>query len=292
VDQLPADEQTLTTCYRHPDRAAGVGCQRCGRPICPQCMVQASVGFQCPDCTHQRPQQVITGRTMFGRGGTSDVIVGKVLIGINVAAYLLMTAVGGSATQAQGTIYEQGVTYGPLVASGEWWRIVTGGFLHAGILHLGMNMFLLWLLSKELEPAIGHLRFGLLYVASLLGGALGVLLVSPNSATLGASGAIFGLMGALVVLQLRAKQNPWNSGLGGLIVLNLIITFAVPGISIGGHIGGLVAGALAGLLVTPLRWPQENALVKDGFIALFAIGLAVLAVFVAGALATPLPVFS
>lgn len=286
------DEQTLTSCYRHPDRAAGVGCQRCGRPICPQCMVQASVGFQCPDCTHQRPQQVISGRTMFGRAGSPDVIVGKVLIGINVAAFLLMTAVGGSATQAQGTIYETGVTYGPLVASGEWWRIVTGGFLHAGILHLGMNMFLLWLLSKELEPAIGHLRFGLLYLASLLGGALGVLIVSPNSATLGASGAIFGLMGALVVLQLRAKQNPWNSGLGGLIVLNLIITFAVPGISIGGHLGGLVAGALAGLLVTPLRWPQENAMVKDGFIALFAIGLGVLAVFAAGALATPLPVFS
>jgi membrane associated rhomboid family serine protease len=155
-----------------------------------------------------------------------------------------------------------------------------------------MNMFLLWLLAKELEPAIGHLRFGLLYVASLLGGSLGVLILSPDSATLGASGAIFGLMGALVVLQLRAKQNPWRSGLGGLIVLNLIITFTIPGISIGGHIGGLVAGAIAGLLITPLRWPQENAAVKDGFIALFAIGLAVLAIFAAGALSTPLPVFS
>ena len=219
-------------------------------------------------------------------------VVGKVLIALNVATFLLMSALGGSASSPQGTVYEQGVIWGPLVADGEWWRLVSGAFLHAGPLHLFMNMFLLWLLAKELEPAVGHLRFGLLYVASLLGGSLGVLLVSPNSATLGASGAIFGLMGALVVLQLRAKQNPWNSGLGGLIMINLLITFLVPGISIGGHVGGLVAGAVAGALVTPLRWPQDNATVKDGFIALFAVGLAVAAVLVAGALATPLPTFS
>ncbi len=281
-----------TTCYRHPDRVAGVGCQRCGRPICPQCMVQASVGFQCPDCTHARPQQVITSRTMFGRGGTSDVVVGKVIIAINVAAFLLMSALGGSASRPQGAVYENGVIFGPLVADGEWWRIVSGAFLHAGPLHLLMNMFLLWLLAKELEPAVGHLRFGLLYVTSVIGGSLGVLLLSPNDLTLGASGGVFGLMGALVVLQLRARQNPWNSGLGGLIVINLVITFLVPGISIGGHLGGLLAGAAAGALVTPLRWPQENAKVKDGFVVLFALGLGVAAVLAAQAFAAPLPVFS
>jgi membrane associated rhomboid family serine protease len=255
-------------------------------------MVQAAVGFQCPDCTHARPQRVVSSRQLFAGSGSSDVIVGKVLIGINVAAYVLMVLVGGSASQAQGEVFERGVTWGPSVASGEWWRLVSGAFLHASPLHLLMNMFLLYLLSRELEPAIGHVRFLLVYVVSLLGGALGVMLVSPDAATLGASGAIFGLMGALVVLQLRAKQNPWNSGLGLLIVINLVITFLNPEISVGGHIGGLVAGAVAGLLVTPLRWPQENAMVKDGFIALIGIGFAVAAVLAAQALASPLPLFS
>ena len=254
-------------------------------------MVQASVGFQCPDCTHARPQKVVSGRQLFGRADPSDTIVGTVLIGINVAVYVLMVALGGS-TSATGPVYENGVTWGPQVADGDWWRLVSGAFLHASPLHLLMNMFLLFLLARELEPAVGHLRFLLLYVVSLLGGALGVMLVSPDSATLGASGAIFGLMGALVVLQLRARQNPWNSGLGALIVINLFITFLNPEISVGGHIGGLVAGAVAGLLVTPRRWPQDNAWVKDGFMVLIGIGFAVAAVLAAQELATPLPLWS
>ncbi len=268
------------TCYRHPDRSAGVGCQRCGRPICPQCMVQASVGYQCPECTHARPQKVVSGPAAFGAAG-GGVLVGKVIIAINVAAYVLMVAVGGS-TSPSGTIYEQGGTWAGGVAYGDWWRIVTGGFLHASPLHLLMNMFLLWLLAKELEPSLGHLRFGLVYLVSLLGGSLGVIALSPDTMAVGASGAIFGLMGALVVLQLRARQNPWNTGLGGLVVINLVITFAIPGISIGGHVGGLLAGALAGLFVTPETGPRTTLGVRDGFLALTAIGLGVLAVVVAG----------
>lgn len=274
-----------TTCYRHPDRVAGVTCQRCDRPICPQCMVQASVGFQCPECTRSRPQQVITARTAWGGGG-SDVVVGKILIGLNVAAYVLMTLVGGNATRPQGSLYENAVTFGPLVAQGEWWRLVTGGFLHAGPLHLLMNMFLLWLLAKELEPALGHVRFAAVYGVSLLGGALGVMIVSPDSPTLGASGAVFGLMGALIVLQLRGKQNPWNTGLGGLVLINLLITFTIPGISVGGHVGGLIAGALAGAAIQPLRWPQTTAAIRTGFVVVMGVLIAVLGVVAAGALAT------
>ena len=275
----------LPTCYRHPDRPGGVGCQRCGRPICTQCMVPASVGYQCPDCTHARPQKVLTGPAAFGRAG-SDVIVGKVIAGLNVAAYPLMVVLGGSTSPA-GPLYVHGVTYGPAVAAGDWWRVVTGGFLHASPLHLLMNMFLLWLLAKELEPSLGHLRFGLLYAVSLLGGAVGVMLLSPHDATLGASGAVFGLMGALVVLQLRARQNPWSTGLGGLVIINLVITFAVPGISIGGHVGGLLAGAFAGLFVTPEARPTTTVGIREGFLVLTAIGLGLLAVVVAGALAGP-----
>lgn len=233
------------SCYRHPDRSAGVSCQRCDRPICPACMVQASVGFHCPECAGARRTQVVTGRAAFGRA--SDPIVTKVLIGINVAMYVLMVARGGDAMRAGGPVYVWGATYGPAVDAGEWHRLVSGAFLHSGVIHLGLNMFLLWLLGQVLEPALGRSQFALLYVVSLLGGSLGVMLIDPAAATVGASGAVFGLMGALVVLQLRAGQNPWQSGIGTLIVLNLVLTFAIPGISIGGHLGGLVAGALAAL---------------------------------------------
>ena len=155
---------------------------------------------------------------------------------------MLMTVLSQNPYGAGGPVLEHGALYGPLVASGEWWRLVSGAFLHAGIFHLGMNMLLLWFLSQELEPALGRLRFAVLYVVSLLGGALGVMVLDPLAPTVGASGAVFGLMGALIVLQLRAKQNPWQSGIGGLVALNLVLTFLIPGISIGGHIGGLVAG--------------------------------------------------
>lgn len=135
------------------------------------------------------------------------------------------------------------------VAFGEWWRIITGGFLHAGIIHLGMNMFVLWILGSQIEPAIGRANFLALYVTSLIAGAFGVLLLAPTDPTVGASGAIFGLMGAAVAAQHGRGINPWRSGLGGLLVLNIVITFAIPGVSIGGHLGGLVGGLVAGFVV-------------------------------------------
>ena len=247
-------------CYRHPDRVAGVRCQRCERPICPACMRQASVGFQCPECVAERPQRVVTSSQLFR--GHQEVVVGKVIIGLNVAAWVLMTLLSRNPYGAGGGVFENGALFGPLVANGEWWRLFSGAFLHAGIFHLGMNMLLLWFLSQELEPALGRLRFGLLYVVSLLGGSLGVMVLDPLAPTVGASGAVFGLMGALIVLQLRAKQNPWQSGIGGLVALNLVLTFLIPGISIGGHIGGLIAGAAAGAVLQPVRWPQQGAALR------------------------------
>jgi len=240
---------TQTTCYRHPDRSAGVSCQRCDRPICPSCMVQASVGFQCPECAGAHKTKVVTGKAAFG-GGAADPILTKVLIGINAAVYLLMVGLSGSAGRASGPVFEWGATFGPLIAEGEWYRLVSGAFLHSGFIHLGMNMYLLWLLGSVLEPTLGRARFGLLYAASLLGGALGIMLLSPDVAAVGASGAVFGLMGAMVVLQYRAGQNPFRSGIGTLVVLNLVITFAIPGIAIGAHVGGLAVGALAAFAIS------------------------------------------
>jgi membrane associated rhomboid family serine protease len=138
------------------------------------------------------------------------------------------------------------------VDAGEWYRLVTGGFLHSGLLHLGFNMYLLWLLGSQLEPALGRMRFGVLYATALMAGSFGVLLVDPTALTVGASGAVFGLMGAMVVAQRAVGIDPWRSGIGSLVVLNVIITFAIPNISIGGHIGGLVGGAAAGWLLIEL----------------------------------------
>lgn len=268
-------------CYRHPDRVAGVRCQRCERPICPSCMRQAAVGFQCPECVGASAQRVVTSRNLFR--GHDEVIVGKVIIGLNVAVWLLGTVLSRDPYGASGTVYEHGALYGPLVAMGEWWRLFTGAFLHAGVLHLGMNMLLLWFLSQELEPALGRLNFGLLYVVSLVGGALGVIVLDPMSPTVGASGAVFGLMGALIVLQLRAKQNPWQSGIGGLVAINLLLTFLIPGISIGGHVGGLLAGAAAGAVLQPRAWPQQGAALRTTVVVGF--GVTFFAVAVAAAYA-------
>src|SRR5205085_10241842 len=152
------------------------------------------------------------------------------------------------------TVYREGAMLGSSelapfagqgVANGQWWRIITGGFLHANIIHIGFNMYGLYLLGQMLEPALGSLRFAVIYGVSLLTGSLGALLVSPHSLVVGASGAVFGLLGAAAV-ETRERRIPlMQSGVGGLILINLVISFSVPGISWGGHIGGLIGGALA-----------------------------------------------
>jgi membrane associated rhomboid family serine protease len=160
-----------------------------------------------------------------------------------------MASSGGGFGSPGGTVYQHGALYGPLVADGEWWRIITGGFLHAGLLHIAFNMSFLYFLGSMLEPEIGRLRFGIIYFVSLLGGSFGALILDPNVASVGASGAVFGVMGA-AILAMRARGiDPMQSGLGVTLLLNLGITFLIPGISKGGHIGGLVAGLLVGYLM-------------------------------------------
>ncbi|MFV0316611.1 MAG: rhomboid family intramembrane serine protease [Microthrixaceae bacterium] len=245
-------------------------------------MIQASVGFHCPECAGARSTRVISGRAAFG--ARTDPIATKVLIGANVAAYVLMVALGGSMDPA-GPLFSNGATFGPLIAQGEWYRLVSGAFLHSGPIHLGMNMLLLWLLGREMEPVLGRAQFVGIYFVSLLGGSLGVMLLDPAAPTIGASGAVFGLMGALVVLQLRAGMNPWRSGIGTLIALNLVITFMLPGISIGGHVGGLVAGAAAAWGVT-LTSPDRSRGTAGAPPAARLVGLGVFAVVLAFAAVT------
>jgi len=243
----------IQTCYRHSDRRAGVVCQRCDRPICPDCMRQASVGFHCPECTKQGAQKIIRPDQLL----RTRPIVTQVLIALNVAIFV--AGIGSGMETRDRFTLDGGLIatgFNPFtsqligVANGEWWRLVTSGFLHANLIHIGFNMFVLYRLGQLLEPVLGRARFALAYVVALLGGSLGVMLLDPNALTVGASGAVFGLMGVAVAVFRSRGINVMDTGLGATILLNLAFTFAIPGISIGGHIGGLAAGAGATLALS------------------------------------------
>jgi membrane associated rhomboid family serine protease len=237
----------MAYCYRHPDRETGVSCSSCGRPICPDCMTPTPVGMRCPECARERTQ-VRTAATL---RQTDQPLVTYTLIGINVLAFLVSIGTGGGlASGGGGTLIGEGALFGPAIANqDEYWRLVTGGFLHAGILHIALNMYFLYILGNMLEPALGHVRFTAVYFTSLLAGSFGALLLEPNAVTVGASGAVFGLMGAAVIEMRSRGIDLWSSGLGLVLVINLVLSFVLPNISIGGHLGGLVGGVLAALVI-------------------------------------------
>ena len=244
----------MSTCYRHPDRETGVSCSNCGRPICTDCMTPTPVGMRCPECSRQKTK-VHTMSSL-----AVEPRVTYALIALNVMAFIAVGATGGGLGGSGGSLFGEGALVGIAagsdglvgVAAGEYWRLITGGFLHAGLLHLGFNMYVLYWLGTMLEPTLGHVRFLALYLASLLAGSFGALLLSPRSFTVGASGAVFGLMGAAFILERARGMDPMQSGIGFVILLNLGLTFVIGNISIGGHIGGLVGGALAALAITRL----------------------------------------
>jgi len=189
--------------------------------------------------------------------GSEEPVLTYVLIGIMVLIGLGSVLSGASTTGGGGlggsALLDDGSVSRATIADDEYWRLITAGFLHAGMFHLLFNMFALYVLGTLLEPAVGRFRFALIYFVSLLAGSFGALLLEPNSPTVGASGAIFGLMGAAVIVMRNRGLSPMESGLGFWILLNLIITFTVPNISIGGHLGGLIGGGLAALLLFDLR---------------------------------------
>ena len=245
-------DTTIQTCYRHPDRRAGVVCQRCDRPICPDCMNQASVGFHCPECTRSGSQRIVRPGQLITRP-----IVTQALVALNVAVFVAGMG-GGMSTSRSMTIDGGLIGSAPTgqgligVAHGEWWRLVTSGFLHANLLHIGFNCFVLYQLGQVLEPVLGRVRFVAVYFAAMLTGSFGVLLLSPDRLTVGASGAVFGLMGAAIAVFRSRGINPFDTGLGGAVMINLLITFTIPGISIGGHVGGLIGGFVAGWILVDL----------------------------------------
>jgi membrane associated rhomboid family serine protease len=278
-------EPVERTCYRHPDRVTGLSCSECGRPICTECMTMAPVGIRCPE--HAGGQRVVN------RAGLFDVIgpVTRALIGINVAVYVLEIATGGGVNGNKGWIFQHGaltargvefantlipghvanLPFGPVVgvAEGDWWRLITAAFMHYGPFHLLLNMYALFFAGTLLERAIGRWRFLGLYLAAGLAGSAGALVLDPLAATLGASGALFGILGALFVLERRGTIRT-EGQIAGLIVINLIFTFAFAGsISVGGHVGGLIGGIVAMFLL--VRFRAQTAL---GWAAIAAVAVA------------------
>jgi len=235
--------QAAPYCYRHPSRETSIACTRCGRPICPDCMIPASVGFQCPECVRDGHRTQGVARTALGgRLSPRQSGVTLTLIAINVVCFIAEQA--SNAFELRFSLVPISGFASPYagVAHGEYYRLVSAMFLHANITHILFNMWALYVVGQPLEAMLGRARFIVLYFLSgLAGSAVAYLFAQPQSQTLGASGAIFGLFGALFVLgrKMRFDIRP----IGITIAINLAITFAVPGISWEGHLGGLAGGA-------------------------------------------------
>lgn len=267
-----------TVCYRHKSRQTAVRCSNCERPICADCMRSTPVGFRCPECAPTRSYAL-----------RDDLLVTKAIIAINVFVFLAGAVIqvgnggvpGVMGVGAGNELIQRGALVAVLVDQGEWYRIFTSGFLHAGLLHIGLNMFFIYSFGGLLEPALGRIRFLLLYVIGILGGAIGAMLLSnPMSATVGASGAGFALLGAAFVMARLRGHQELESNLLTIAVINFGFTFIAAGISVGGHLGGFVAGLITGGIAYGPLARQRNAITAV-FVGLLVVSFAA-AMLVAG----------
>jgi len=242
-------------------------------------MTSTPVGMRCPECARERTR-VTTGTAAFGRAGAIPVTY--FLIAANVVVYLLEIGTGSGGLGGSGRmIFDYGLN-AQLVASGDWYRIVTSGFLHANLVHILFNMYFLYILGQLLEPALGSVRFTALYFASLLAGSLGVIVLEPNTFAVGASGAIFGLLAAAFVVARGRRVDVIATQLGILLVINLALSFGIAHIAIGAHLFGAACGALCGLLIVAgdreilgrNRVPIEVAAISALGVAAAALGIA------------------
>ena len=260
-------------CPRHPDRVSYVTCQRCGRPACPECQRPAAVGIHCVDCVREAARRTPATRTVLGgtvRGGRP--VVTMTIIGLNVVSYVLQLVVPG---------WQNALIFAPSVGDLEPYRFLTAAFLHASIPHIAFNMIALWFIGPYLEIVLGRWRYIALYLLSALGGDVMVLLVADPygrswvTAVLGASGAIFGLFGAVVLVARRLGQSVRSMFV--VIVLNLVMSFTIPGISWQGHIGGLVVGLVLGAVFAYAPRPRQR---QVALAATVATGVALVVVVV------------
>jgi membrane associated rhomboid family serine protease len=278
-------------CYRHPDRETGLSCSECGRPICADCANFGPVGIRCPDHASVRsgptarlkPRPVRRAPGLALASGTAPVTTA--LIAINALVYLVTVAQGHGGLNNPGGnpprgLYLDWLLFGPLVAHGGWYRLLTSMFLHGFVLHIVFNMVALWFIGRPLEQYLGPVRYIGLYMVSGLAGSAGALLQAPLAPTVGASGAIFGILGAMMILEwqitgrLAGQAMTW-------IVINLVISFSFSGISWGGHVGGLIGGIL--VMLAYAHWgdrgrAQYGQLGLGGALGLVAVAAASIAV--------------
>jgi membrane associated rhomboid family serine protease len=283
------DHQPVS-CYRHPDRESGIRCTRCDRPICPECMVSASVGFQCRECVAKGSGSTVRPRTVAGGTVATDpFLVTKILIGLNIAVFLLELSMGtrligdlGLYAVCGNDVTGQHVCLGVAHGPDQWYRVLTSAFVHERTfppVHILFNMLSLWWIGAPLERLLGRSRYLALYLVSALAGAAGVLLLSPDTNTIGASGAIFGLFGATAIFMRRLRYD--MRPILALLVLNIIFSFTWSGVSWQGHVGGLIGGTLIaiGMAYAPR---QRRDLVQWGTCAaVLVLSVAVSAIAVA-----------
>ncbi|MFF2111890.1 rhomboid family intramembrane serine protease [Rhodococcus koreensis] len=234
-------------CVRHPDRPTALSCNRCGRPACPECLREAAVGYQCVDCVAAGQRDVRAVRNVAGAVTTQRAVplVTYILMAANVGIFLITAAQSRSIMQNQAgsALFADWALFPPAVVDGQFVRVIGSGFLHFGLIHLAVNMFALWIIGRDTELVLGRARYAFVYFASILGGSAAVMLFQLHAVTAGASGAVFGLMGAQAVILLRLRRSP--APVISVIAINVIISITIPGISLWGHLGGLVAGAAA-----------------------------------------------
>lgn len=276
-----AGPEASPVCVRHPDRPTALACTRCGRPACPDCLRPAPVGAHCVDCIAEanRAAAATRPRTVAGGRARTDArpVVTTTLIAVNLVVFVLTALSAGSVWTNYASPWVEATWLVPAdVAAGQWWRLVTAGFLHIGPLHVAVNMFALWVLGRDLELVLGRLRFSLLYGVSLLGSSVAVVLLGePLRPVAGASGAVFGLMGALLVVlrRLRMNQGPALLTIG----INVVLSFTIPGLSLLGHLGGLVTGVLVAVVLVhgPARSRPAAGLLAVGGIVVVLVVLVV-----------------
>lgn len=300
-----SEEQSAPVCYRHRNRQTYLRCVRCDKPICADCRIDAPVGFQCPDCVAEGRRTVRQARSTFGgraQAGAAGTVT-KALIVVNVAVFVLAIVSAGDLAAAMSSVLTPlhlfgaeigfhpgipnevpvdlfGLTFtAPVVAAGGYYRMITGMFLHFGLIHLLFNMVVLWLLGRVLERDLGPARFLTAYMLSGLAGSVAVYLFSFGSVTAGASGAVYGLFGLMIMINRKLRRD--NQGIYVLLGLNLVLTI-VWGFSLAGHVGGLVGGLICGAILT--FTPRERRQLHwVGFGALLVV-LAVVTFFQTGVL--------
>ncbi|NKY94271.1 rhomboid family intramembrane serine protease [Gordonia sputi] len=245
--QQPA--RASQVCYRHPDRSTLLSCSRCGRSACPECLTPSAVGQHCVECrgddgSRRAASSVGTAQMSTPRVSRNTPIGTYALIAVNVVIFALCVIQAKSFDAGLAPLFQHGDLVRADVANGEYWRLLTAGFLHFTVMHIALNMISLYILGRDLETALGHSRFLMVYFIALFGGSAAVMLFEAgNVRSAGASGAIYGLMGAMLVIVVKARISP--TGVITIIVINLVFSVTMPGISLAAHVGGLVFGAAA-----------------------------------------------